>query len=171
MQCGIDPRQSSVSSCSFTCRRSSSTLFGNLSTPTLVRPSQVWFELSRKSRHNLEQYPTFPPFSPVTIDQVLNYKSCNYSTTAPLGVYRTIPRYVLGAALLILAVIPTLRQSVEMYKLTKRWHTDRSMKLLVREGAAYFIVYVLLCSRSVHRSLSQPLSPLSPLSRNPTQKN
>jgi hypothetical protein len=35
-----------------------------------------------------------------------------------------------------------------MYKLTKRWKTSPSMKLLVREGAVYFVVYVsivLLC--------------------------
>jgi len=79
----------------------------------------------------------------VTVDQVLNYKSCTYSTTAPPGMYRTIPRFVLGSALLILAVIPTLTHSAEMHKLTKRWHTNRPMKLLVKEGSAYFIVNLL----------------------------
>jgi hypothetical protein len=106
----------------------------------------------------------------VTIDQVLNYKSCNYSTTAPLGVYRTIPRYVLGAALLILAVIPTLRQSVEMYKLTKRWHTDRSMKLLVREGAAYFIVRFTLFPLCPSIALATSLASLASLPKPHTKK-
>ena len=88
--------------------------------------------------------PAFSPLSPVSVNQVLNYKSCSYSTTAPSGTYRIIPQFVLGAALLILAVIPTVRHSVSMYKLTKRWHTNRSMKLLVKEGTAYFVVYVSL---------------------------
>ena len=92
----------------------------------------------------LSNTPTFSPLSPVTVEQVLDYTFCNYATTAPLATYRTIPRFVLGSALLILAVIPTLTHSVEMYKLTKRWHTNRTMELLVREGAVYFVVYVSL---------------------------
>jgi len=104
----------------------------------------------------------------VTVDQVLNYKSCTYSTTAPPGMYRTIPRFVLGSALLILAVIPTLTHSVEMHKLTKRWHTNRPMMLLVKEGSAYFIVYVsLVPALSIVRPRN--LSRLAP--ENPQKKN
>ncbi|KAF8559778.1 hypothetical protein OG21DRAFT_1503006 [Imleria badia] len=80
----------------------------------------------------------------VTIYQVFNFKSCGYSSrTEPLPTYRAIPRFVLGGALLILAVIPPLRQSVEMYKVTKRFYTNRTMELLVREGAVYFVVNML----------------------------
>ena len=42
-----------------------------------------------------------------------------------------------------------------MYKLTKRWQTNRSMELLLREGAVYFVVCVSLvplCHICVHRS-------------------
>jgi len=42
---------------------------------------------------------------------------------------------------------------VEMYKFTKRWQTNRLMKLLVREGAVYFVVYVQLVP-SCHSSVS-----------------
>ncbi|KAN0092753.1 hypothetical protein V8E55_003537 [Tylopilus felleus] len=80
----------------------------------------------------------------VAIAQGLNSSYCNYSSnTAPLVAYRTIPRFVLGAALLILAFIPTLKQSGEIYKVTRRWKTTQSMQLLVREGAVYFIVNML----------------------------
>jgi len=79
----------------------------------------------------------------VTIVQVLDYSYCSYSSSSPPILYRAIPRFVLGVALLTLAVIPTFKQSVEMYKLTKRWKTSPSMKLLVREGAVYFVVNLL----------------------------
>jgi hypothetical protein len=92
----------------------------------------------------------------VTVVQVLNFRYCSYSsTTTPSATYRGIPRFVLGTALLILAVIPTFKQSIEMYKLTKRWQTNRSMELLLREGAVYFVVCVSLvplCHICVHRS-------------------
>ncbi|KAH0831393.1 hypothetical protein J3R83DRAFT_14058 [Lanmaoa asiatica] len=85
-------------------------------------------------------------FSPVTIIQVLDFTYCSYSftMTSSSTTYRAIPRIVFGAALVILAVIPTLIQSVEMYRLTKRWQTNRTMKLLVREGVLYFVLYVSL---------------------------
>ncbi|KAI9456200.1 hypothetical protein HD554DRAFT_2036980 [Boletus coccyginus] len=78
----------------------------------------------------------------VTVVQLFNHKSCKYlsSDRVPPQAYRAIPRYVLGAALMILSVIPALKQSVEMYKLAKRWQTNRLMKLLAREGAVYFVV-------------------------------
>ncbi|KAF8550482.1 hypothetical protein OG21DRAFT_1499748 [Imleria badia] len=81
----------------------------------------------------------------VTVIQVLDFRYCKYSPsrTTPSATYRAISRFVLGTALLILAVIPTFKQSFDMYKLTKRWQTNRSMKLLVREGAVYFVVNVL----------------------------
>ncbi|KAI9456199.1 hypothetical protein HD554DRAFT_2078178 [Boletus coccyginus] len=80
----------------------------------------------------------------VTVDQVADFKSCSYSSdNAPSATYRAIPRFVLGATLLILSVIPTLRQSVEVYRLTKRWKTNRLMKVLLREGTVYFVVNLL----------------------------
>jgi len=172
MQCGIDPRQSSVSSYSFMYRRSSSPLFGRLSMSALTRLLQVWFELNGEPKRNLRQYP-YPFFvSPATIDQVLDLKFCGYSSTDPPGTYRAIPRYVLGAALLILAIIPTLTQSIEMYKMSRRWQTTRPMKLLVREGAVYFIVYVSLVSLChFYVSIVRPLSTIHVPLRKPTESN
>ena len=53
-----------------------------------------------------------------------------------------IPGFILSSALLTLAIIPTLKQSLDMYKATKKWEPNRYMKLLVRDGILYFIVYV-----------------------------
>jgi len=84
-----------------------------------------------------------PP--PVTIVKVYNFKHCtHYYITPTLATYREIPRFVLGTTLLILTVIPTIRESVEMYKSTKHWEINRTMKLLVRDGVLYFVAYVSL---------------------------
>ena len=54
------------------------------------------------------------------------------------------PNFILGVALLILAVMQTLKQSFYMYKATKHWQPNQYMKLLVRDGIVYFLVCVLL---------------------------
>ncbi|KAF8449462.1 hypothetical protein L210DRAFT_863951 [Boletus edulis BED1] len=56
---------------------------------------------------------------------------------------KLVPRLVLAAALVILAVTQTVRQSVEMYKATKKWQLNRYMQLLVRDGIFYFAMNVL----------------------------
>lgn len=87
----------------------------------------------------------FPPFYPAWVDQTVNFEYCSYSTTKqPLPIYRAIPRFTIGAALLILFVVPTLTHTYEIYRLTGRWHINRAMELLVKEGAVYFVVYVPL---------------------------
>jgi len=61
-----------------------------------------------------------------------------------LVIYRAIPRFVLGTALLTFAVIPPVTQAVEMYRTTKKWRINQStVRLLVREGTVYFIVNLL----------------------------
>ena len=57
-----------------------------------------------------------------------------------------IPRFALGAMLLILAVAQTLKQSVSMYKATKQWQPNRYMGRLVKDGVLYFLVYVSIPS-------------------------
>ena len=146
-QCGIDPGQFSVSSCLLMCRKSSSLWFGKASTTTLGVTSQVCSGPDWRSQCNLKQCPYLCALSSVTVgwDPDFNSNKCIYSSNiTPPAIYRSIPRFVFGATLLILAVIPTLRQSIEMYRATKRWQTNHSMKLLVREGAVYFVVYVSL---------------------------
>ncbi|KAI9456201.1 hypothetical protein HD554DRAFT_2036981 [Boletus coccyginus] len=93
----------------------------------------------------------------VSVSQLFNYKSCKYSLEeSPPQADRAIPRFVLGVALLILSLIPTLRHMVAMYKFTKRWETNRLMKLLVREGAVYFVVNLYF---NIITAITLPLDP------------
>jgi len=80
-----------------------------------------------------------------SVDQVLNFKFCSYASTlvTPSATWRALSRFVLGAAMLILAVIPTLNYSIDMYRGAKTWQNNRYIKLLVKEGAVYFVVNLL----------------------------
>ena len=151
MQCGTDPNESFGSSCRFMCHKLFPHLFWRASTTLLVvvQASQVSLELNHMHHWNLTELNLhlLPPFSPVTIVRVLDLSFCNISwANAPLllDLYNDIPRFVLGATLLVLAVAQTLKQSVDMYKATKQWQPNQYMKLLVRDGIIYFIVYVML---------------------------
>jgi len=78
-----------------------------------------------------------------TIVQVLDHTFCNASfINVPPSIYLFDAglRFFLSATLLTLAVIPTLKQSVEMYKATKQWQPNKYMQQLVRDGILYFLV-------------------------------
>ena len=98
-----------------------------------------------------------PPFTQVTILQIDNYSVCAFSlggTSSTLDLYGRILLIVLGATLLVLTVFQTVKQSVAMYKATKKWQPNRYMQQLVRDGALYFIVYVFPPLSHFHSSPS-----------------
>ena len=87
----------------------------------------------------------FPPFSPVTMAHVMDFSFCKptwSNMVFTVDVYAAIPRFILGATLLILAVTQTLKQSVTMYKATKQWQPNRYMERLMGDGILYFLAYV-----------------------------
>jgi len=82
----------------------------------------------------------------VTLAKVSNFSFCNPSfinTPAIIEVYRVAPRLVLSVTLVILAVSQTLKQSFEMYRVTKQWQPNQYMQKLVGDGILYFIVEVV----------------------------
>ncbi|KAI9573186.1 hypothetical protein HD554DRAFT_2059614 [Boletus coccyginus] len=83
-----------------------------------------------------------------TITQVPDFQNlpfCSFFLNVPpnITVYFMIPRFVLSAVLLVLALAQTLKQSVQMYKATKQWQPNRYMKLLVSDGIIYFFTSLL----------------------------
>ena len=147
-----------MSSCSFTCRRLLFPLFLQVFTTIPIRTSQVCLMLN--CMYYFNHMPVVMhlllPISPVSIVRVVDFSFCNASwINAPslLHVYGDIPRFVLGTTLLVLAVIQTLKQSVEMYKATKQWQPNRYMQQLMRDGIIYFLVYVSLYPLSHLHSL------------------
>ncbi|KAF8452879.1 hypothetical protein L210DRAFT_2061513 [Boletus edulis BED1] len=91
-------------------------------------------------------YHSSSTYFPVTLARVFNLSFCSASFVnfAPiLDALIVVPRFVLAATLLILAVLQTLKQSVTMYKATKQWQPNRYLQRLVRDGILYFITNML----------------------------
>ena len=56
--------------------------------------------------------------------------------------YGEIPTIVFALVLLSLAIISTVKQSIEMYRATKQWQPNKYAQQLVSDGIIYFIVYI-----------------------------
>ena len=85
-----------------------------------------------------------PPFSPVTVVQVMDFSFCSIlrDTPSSLLLGTTALRSGFSVMLFILAVIPTLKESLVLYRATKRWQPNRYMQQLVKDGFFYFLAYV-----------------------------
>jgi len=81
-----------------------------------------------------------------------------------MSFYAAIPRMALSVMLLILTLIPTLKQSVDMYRATKQWQLNKYMQLLMRDGVLYFLVYVSLFPTPQSPSIPSILLPILLLS-------
>ena len=104
----------------------------------------------------------------VTIIQVGGFSVCNglSKIPSPLLLGLAIPRLALGITLFILAAIPTLKESIEMYKATQIWQPNQYMQRLMRDGVLYFFVYVTLSPSPSPYFLSRSRLPtLTPLYR------
>ena len=100
-----------------------------------------------------------PHFLPVTVVQVIDFSFCDGSFSNPslashllLGIISL--RIALSVMLVILAVIPTLKELVVMYKASKKWQPNHYMQLFVKDGILYFVVYVSLSPFFEFHSLS-----------------
>jgi len=95
----------------------------------------------------------------VSTIQVADVSICNVSITHSTAriwhFYSSIPRFILVVVLFVLAVIPALKESFEMYKATKQWQSNRYLQQLLRDGAFYFLLNVLL---TTYRILQSQLS-------------
>lgn len=111
--------------------------------------------------YDLEHLPP-PLFPSVMTAQVHGFSVCytTYNPLPPFLTYSNIEPSVFVLILLILALVPTMKQSIEMYKVTKRWQPNRYMSLLAREGVFYLFMYVLalvfIFTRSLHPSYHCP---------------
>ncbi|KAF8129171.1 hypothetical protein EV363DRAFT_1220227 [Boletus edulis] len=85
------------------------------------------------------------PHGPLSsiVNQVPGFSTCDHSlsTSSPvLYFYLLGLRAAISMMLLGLAAIQTLKQSVEMYQVTKQWKPNQYMQLLVKDGILYFVV-------------------------------
>jgi len=78
----------------------------------------------------------------VVVTQVLDYSYCYPidNVMGPYMQYWVIYPTIFHALLFILAVIPTLKQSIAAYKASKRWQHNRYMSLITKEGIFYLFL-------------------------------
>ncbi|KAI9567635.1 hypothetical protein HD554DRAFT_2105489, partial [Boletus coccyginus] len=79
---------------------------------------------------------TIPP-APYPSVCELQYASWNW------GRYSVIPQVVLQGVMCLLAIYQSLKQSLHLYKATKRWQFNQYFQLLVNQGLLYFLINFL----------------------------
>jgi len=81
----------------------------------------------------------------VAISKVLDYSVCTevYAAIGSYFKYMVIYPMLFDFLLLILALIPTVKESTAMYKATKRWQLNQYMSLIVKEGVLYVLLNLL----------------------------
>ena len=96
---------------------------------------------------------------------------CAVSLDPPPNItaYFLIPRFLLNVLLLVLALTQTVKESVGMYKATKRWQPNRYIKLLAKHGVIYFLTYVNCCLLPICRLISHNTCKLSLSKSSPFQ--
>jgi len=97
----------------------------------------------------------------VTIYTLLDYSVCYGDFTVPdrYMTYRMVTSSFLYVLLLVLAFVPTLKQSIAMYKQTKRWQPNQYMSLIVREGVFYLLLNTINNASTVLDQTSTNISP------------
>ena len=84
-----------------------------------------------------------PPDHIEVTAQVLDFSFCEAQFGSPIwGETIDAVQVALGALMCLLVAIKFIRQSLQMYKATKRFQPSRYMALFTREGMFYFFAYV-----------------------------
>jgi hypothetical protein len=82
----------------------------------------------------------------VTVVQIMDFSFCNISfndAPSPLLLGATALQFVFSVMLFILAVIPTLKESVVLYKATRQWQPNNYMQQLMQDGILYFLANII----------------------------
>ncbi|KAF8552060.1 hypothetical protein OG21DRAFT_203068 [Imleria badia] len=83
----------------------------------------------------------------VSTFQILDLTFCGAIPNSPIWAeVADIFQITHGAAMCILTVVQFAKQSLQMYRISKQWHLNRYMNLLVRQGIFYFFACVLVSS-------------------------
>ena len=89
----------------------------------------------------------------------LSYSYCVVESNSSIWTQlATVLQIMHGAAVCMLALLQFVKQSIQMYRVTKQWQLNRYMSLLVREGILYFLVYVPIPSPRSTSSTTKPIT-------------
>ncbi|KAF8420300.1 hypothetical protein L210DRAFT_3574716 [Boletus edulis BED1] len=97
-----------------------------------------------------------PKYILVSIFQVLDITVCAtvIETRSGINLYPII-QCIPSAILSIMVVAQSMKQSLQMYRVTRKWELNRYVALLVRDGVLYFFVYIVPAPPRIANSLDQ----------------
>ncbi|KAF8548551.1 hypothetical protein OG21DRAFT_748684 [Imleria badia] len=76
--------------------------------------------------------------------QILNFSFCVVQPTSVVWTkVATVLQIMHGGVVCILAIFQFMRQSLQMYRITKQWQVNQYMSLFVRQGIIYFFAMFL----------------------------
>ena len=80
----------------------------------------------------------------VVIVQALDFSFCDFQFGVPPWVIAVVDavQITLGALMCLLVIIRFVRESLQMYTVTRRFELSRYMNLLTRDGVFYFLGHV-----------------------------
>ncbi|KAF8558596.1 hypothetical protein OG21DRAFT_1481290 [Imleria badia] len=83
--------------------------------------------------------------STAVADQVLNFSFClvEFEASPIWADVRNSLQFVLAAVMWLLVIAKFIRNSYQMYKMTKEWRISRYLNLFAREGMLYFLAVLL----------------------------
>ena len=75
--------------------------------------------------------------------QVVDFSFCTSQPGSPLAIWAEVAidlvRSIIGALMCLLVSIQFITQSLQMYRVTKRFELSRYLNLLTKEGMFYFL--------------------------------
>ncbi|KAG9315358.1 hypothetical protein JVU11DRAFT_4503 [Chiua virens] len=80
----------------------------------------------------------------VTTIVILEYSLCVVGVEPTWGQVTNVMQIAFAVALCLLAIIQFVKQSLQMYRITKQWQPNLYMKLLVKQGVLYFFAIFLI---------------------------
>ena len=87
--------------------------------------------------------------------QLLDITTCSaVLSTQTWNTALAIIQFILGTAMCILVIAKFVRDLLQMHQATRKWHLNRYLSLLIREGIVYFLVYVPLFSAGIMNPLN-----------------
>ncbi|KAI9566851.1 hypothetical protein HD554DRAFT_2272914 [Boletus coccyginus] len=86
--------------------------------------------------------------------QILDFSFCMVDPTSFMWVkVNSVIQMMNGAAVCILAIAQFVKQSLQMYRVTRRWELNRYMGLLVKQGIFYFLAVFMFFLINILASL------------------
>ena len=83
--------------------------------------------------------------------QILDFSFCEFEIRPPRSVIIVmgVVQITLGTLMCLLVIVRFIKESLQMYNVTRRFELNCYMNLLTRQGVFYFLAYVPSCPLAI----------------------